>query len=82
VRKRAIRRKLNTILAKLETMQVEIEEALAGQQPGDSEQYNADLRSYSIHSDTPNSPASSTVDYANLRWRTQNPDGTWRDCVE
>ena len=22
------------------------------------------------------------IDYANLRWRTQNPDGTWRDCIE
>ena len=22
------------------------------------------------------------VGYANLRWRTQNPDGTWRDCIE
>lgn len=22
------------------------------------------------------------IDYANLRWRTQNPDGTWRDCID
>jgi ABC-type Zn uptake system ZnuABC Zn-binding protein ZnuA len=82
VKKKAIRRQLNTILAKLETMQVEIEEALAGQQPGDSEEYNANLRTYEVHPDETSSPASSTVDYANLRWRTQNPDGTWRDCIE
>ena len=22
------------------------------------------------------------IDYANLRWRTQNEDGTWRDCID
>lgn len=27
-------------------------------------------------------PPPTAIDYANLRWRTQNEDGTWRDCID
>jgi hypothetical protein len=66
MRKRAIRRKLNTILAKLETMQVEIEEALAEQSP-------TPLK-WRPHDDTEN--------YADLRTYEIMPDGTRRECEE
>jgi hypothetical protein len=57
VKKKAIRRKLNTILAKLETMQIEIEATLANIDmdalgiDDDPEEYNADLRTYIINDD-------------------------------
>lgn len=35
-----------------------------------------------VSSDDGQQPLPDAIDYGALRWRTQNEDGTWRDCID
>jgi len=35
-----------------------------------------------VSSDDGQQPLPDAIDYSALRWRTQNEDGTWRDCID
>jgi hypothetical protein len=35
-----------------------------------------------VSSDDGQQPLPTAIDYGAMRWRTQNEDGTWRDCID
>ena len=89
MKKKAIRRQLNTILANLEAMQVDLEEVLAYVPSGVGDPLpEPDIMPSTwtpgtgTRVNTPWASVSTTVDHDDLRTYEIMPDGTRRECEE